>query len=534
MNADPLVTVVIATYNWSSVLHYAIQSVLWQTFQDWELLVIGDACTDDSEQVVVSFGDPRIHWHNLPENSGSQSGPNNKGIELARGRYVAYLGHDDLWYFDHLEKLVGAMRETGCDFSFSITAIVRPNPDENIVLYGLSSSGQYEHGVFAPPSSWMHKTSLVDEIGGWRDYRAIRSPVDVDFLFRAHEAGKTISIVNALTVIKFPSALRKDSYLIKSSREQEHFADRILHDKEFRYRELMKFISHPSITKKLFKDKFTLSGKAEHGAIAQHNREMRGLPRTESITPEPEAPLPLNVSLLKLLNHKDDIGPLAGRISLFTASELPSDGLFIGVGWHGIEQDMWGQFFRWAADEVEIIVTRPTGQRRHLVLDIAPGPGVNDQPFDLEIMDEAGMMLASATVAGRSLVEIELPIQAGDGGVFRLHSVGGGRLIETDPRVLNFVVYQLGWVEPSVLQARKDRVDLQATCIQNEDLKRANAEIQQALATAETALAQAREERQQTDGAMAQQLQFRQTSLRYWLLRARTSPKLRRLLRLAQ
>src|SRR6476619_7155830 len=94
----PVVSVIIATYNWSSVLRYAIQSVLWQTFQDFELLVIGDGCTDDSAEVVASFTDPRIHWHNLPQNSGNQALPNHTGIDMARGQYIAYLGHDDLWY----------------------------------------------------------------------------------------------------------------------------------------------------------------------------------------------------------------------------------------------------------------------------------------------------------------------------------------------------------------------------------------------------------------------------------------------------
>src|SRR5258707_8831106 len=70
---QPLVSVIIATYNWSTVLRMAIHSVLWQTGQNFELLVIGDGCTDDSEDVVRSFGDARIHWHNLPVNSGNQS-----------------------------------------------------------------------------------------------------------------------------------------------------------------------------------------------------------------------------------------------------------------------------------------------------------------------------------------------------------------------------------------------------------------------------------------------------------------------------
>ena len=105
--SEPLVSVILSTYNWSSVLRLAIETVLWQTMRrDFELLVVGDGCTDDSAEVVQSFGDARIRWHNLASNSGSQSGPDNAGLAMARGRYVAYLGHDDVWYPTHLATLV--------------------------------------------------------------------------------------------------------------------------------------------------------------------------------------------------------------------------------------------------------------------------------------------------------------------------------------------------------------------------------------------------------------------------------------------
>ena len=63
----PLVTVVIATYNRSEVLRYALASALGQTYRRLEVLVVGDACTDDSERVVAGFGDPRVTWTNLEE-----------------------------------------------------------------------------------------------------------------------------------------------------------------------------------------------------------------------------------------------------------------------------------------------------------------------------------------------------------------------------------------------------------------------------------------------------------------------------------
>ena len=109
----PLVSVLISAYNWSSVLAHAFSSALGQRYPAFEVIVVGDVCTDDSEQVVRAVGGGRVRWENLPENSGSESAPYNRGIELARGEYVAYLGQDDLWHPDHLAHLVAAVERWG-------------------------------------------------------------------------------------------------------------------------------------------------------------------------------------------------------------------------------------------------------------------------------------------------------------------------------------------------------------------------------------------------------------------------------------
>src|SRR6185436_12496031 len=106
---QPLVTVVTTTYDWPSALRVAMESVLAQTFRDFEYLVVGDGCTDGTAALVASFADPRIRWHNLARNSGNQSVPNRAAVEMARGKYVAYLNHDDIWFPNHLESLVEVM-----------------------------------------------------------------------------------------------------------------------------------------------------------------------------------------------------------------------------------------------------------------------------------------------------------------------------------------------------------------------------------------------------------------------------------------
>ena len=82
----PEVSVIIATYNSAATLRCAIASLVAQDMRDFEAWIIGDACADDSEAVVRSFGDARLHWHNLAVNTGIQSGPNNDGLQRARGR----------------------------------------------------------------------------------------------------------------------------------------------------------------------------------------------------------------------------------------------------------------------------------------------------------------------------------------------------------------------------------------------------------------------------------------------------------------
>ncbi len=94
----PTVSVILSAYNRGAVMACAIESVLGQTFQDWELIVVCDACTDDSAEVAARYRDPRIRFTNLAENHGEQSGPNNAGFELSRGSIIAYLNQDDLWF----------------------------------------------------------------------------------------------------------------------------------------------------------------------------------------------------------------------------------------------------------------------------------------------------------------------------------------------------------------------------------------------------------------------------------------------------
>lgn len=104
-DAHPKFSVLLPTHNRADVVGFAIQSVLNQTFKDFELLVVGDGCTDETEAVVSKFSkkDKRVKWFNFPKAAGFGYINRNKALKTAKGELVAYIGHDDVWLPNHLQ-----------------------------------------------------------------------------------------------------------------------------------------------------------------------------------------------------------------------------------------------------------------------------------------------------------------------------------------------------------------------------------------------------------------------------------------------
>lgn len=113
-------TIVTPTYNAAEYLSTAIESVLSQTFTDWELILVDDCSTDNSVELIESYvtEDSRIKLIKLPENSGAAVA-RNKGIELAGGRYIAFLDSDDSWKPYKLQEQIQFMQDNDIAFSYS-------------------------------------------------------------------------------------------------------------------------------------------------------------------------------------------------------------------------------------------------------------------------------------------------------------------------------------------------------------------------------------------------------------------------------
>ena len=181
---EPLVSVVIATYlNWPLLRDRALPSILGQTYEHWEVVVVGDAAPDEARQVVESFRDDRIRFVNLPYRSPkptdpaaawlvSASMPWNTGVALSNGRWIGSTGDDDALRPSHIESLLTRARDKEAEVSYGLIHQCEPNTDGRDLGAFPPAHGQWNlqasllHGhlrflqlepndwVFGIPSDW--------------------------------------------------------------------------------------------------------------------------------------------------------------------------------------------------------------------------------------------------------------------------------------------------------------------------------------------------------------------------------------------
>jgi glycosyltransferase involved in cell wall biosynthesis len=156
------VSVIIPTYNRAHFLSEAIQSVLDQTHRDFEIIVIDDSSTDNTEEVVKGFGDERVRYIQFEKNSGSSTVPRATGINAVEDEYIALLDSDDYWTDpDKLQKQVDFLK-TNPSFSmcFANSKII---DDEGNVINSSRVPNNYKRNItqkdilsgFVPPSNTM-------------------------------------------------------------------------------------------------------------------------------------------------------------------------------------------------------------------------------------------------------------------------------------------------------------------------------------------------------------------------------------------
>lgn len=113
-----LVSIIMPSYNTASFIEETIQSVLNQTYTNWELIIVDDCSTDNTDEVLENIKDSRIRYFKNDKNSGAAVS-RNKALREAKGQWIAYLDSDDLWMPEKLEKQIHFMETNGYVFSYT-------------------------------------------------------------------------------------------------------------------------------------------------------------------------------------------------------------------------------------------------------------------------------------------------------------------------------------------------------------------------------------------------------------------------------
>lgn len=120
--------------------------------------------------------------------------------------------------------------------------------------------------------------------------------------------------------------------------------------------------------------------------------------------------------------------------------------LRLGEGWYELEK--WrGETFRWVNNDAAITARAAQAGDYKLALELEPGPGVDSKAFLLKVLDSGGHQVEAVEVRKRVTVELHLPLAASEASTFRLHISGGGKKIPSDPRILNFRVFRIGFAD---------------------------------------------------------------------------------------
>jgi glycosyltransferase involved in cell wall biosynthesis len=239
----PKVSVIIASFNRSNVLRYAIESVQLQTVSDWEVLVVDDASTDDTQAVVEELDDDRVRYVPLGANFGDQSGPNNVGMLLARAETLAFLNQDDLWFRDHLAHSTGVLDGTGADLVFARCAVARERSaaqlhagDWSFWTQGAGWRDRYRPGESVPASSWVFRRELARRVGPWRPATEVHGTASADWLFRAWRRGARLRPTGVEGVLVVASGNRSGAYSSRAEEENGYYADQLRRDRQLRAR----------------------------------------------------------------------------------------------------------------------------------------------------------------------------------------------------------------------------------------------------------------------------------------------------------
>lgn len=185
----PLFSVIIPLYNKAPYVRKTIESVLGQTFDDYELIIIDNGSNDGSSEIVAEFNDPRIQIVRLEENIGV-SNARNKGVELSTAPYITFLDADDWWEPTFLEEMAGLTERHPNASIYGTGYYIVKNGKKRVAPIGVEegfTEGEINYCNVYAKTLCMPLTSITvamsrtifDEMGGFKPYLKLGEDFDL-------------------------------------------------------------------------------------------------------------------------------------------------------------------------------------------------------------------------------------------------------------------------------------------------------------------------------------------------------------------
>jgi glycosyltransferase involved in cell wall biosynthesis len=225
----PQVSVVIPTFNSAPLVREAIESVWRQTYKDYEIIVVDDGSTDDTLSVMSAFGSDIRYFRQSNRGAGAAR---NKGIEMSRGKYIAFLDADDLWTKTKLAEQIPLMEQfPDVGLVYSDWTVISEGHEEKASrlselcpMSGYIFDGLVRSG-FILTSGTVVRRSCLDEIGGFDEALSIAQ--DYDLWLRICYRWKA-QLVNKVLVTKRERGGNLSSDLLKTAIERIELFDKAL------------------------------------------------------------------------------------------------------------------------------------------------------------------------------------------------------------------------------------------------------------------------------------------------------------------
>ena len=251
-NTNPLISVYTPTFNRGEIfIDRALKSVLAQTYTNFEYIVIGDHCTDNTADLLSKVEDPRVKFHNLAERKAIYPDtvknhwlagpvrPANEALKRVTGKWIARLDDDDVWTPDHLESLLRFAQAGNYEFVSGQLIEDRGNGKEHLGGGGgpldpyytgkstPAAPNAYNPGI-GNPSTWLYRSYLKSfkyNKDCWR--KKMNRVNDLDMVLRIFKAGVNMGFLEKVVLYKYPRPGEKttgwNAYANNEQEKSEHY-----------------------------------------------------------------------------------------------------------------------------------------------------------------------------------------------------------------------------------------------------------------------------------------------------------------------